>query len=353
MIGRSAAGCPTARQSTARCSGESARTIGPVTVHRGYTANSLTREKAVSDARLARDTWEARPSRLGCACGHAASLGANFAQRRHPRWAFGDTKPKLPSISLTALQFGARTAHPGESRRAAAALGRIGDPKAIPAILAALAITRNDRALDHALTYALIEIGDAKATRGGAGASHRHASEARLLAALENIPESGLDAKDVLAELDSPDAALRETAWWIAGRHPQWGGELAGYFREKLKVADGAQDRGSRTSSPTDSSSSPAIAAVQKLIGEAAYDMQEQRLEPLMLHVMARSGLKALPEAWHAGILGAMVSGDEAINRLGFATLARFPSSRRCSGNSPMSRSSCATEASGSLGRTK
>ena len=42
----------------------------------------------------------------------------------------------------------------------------------------------------------------------------------------------------MLAELDAKDAALRETAWWIAGRHPQWGDQLAGYFQEKLKSAD-------------------------------------------------------------------------------------------------------------------
>ena len=59
-----------------------------------------------------------------------------------------------------------------------------------------------------------------------------------MLAALENIPDSGLDAKAVLAELDAKDAALRETAWWVAGRHPQWGDQLAGYFKEKLKTAE-------------------------------------------------------------------------------------------------------------------
>ena len=95
----------------------------------------------------------------------------------------------------------------------------------------------NDRALDHALTYALIEIGDAKETAKGLTHTSPRVRRA-VLAALENIPNSGLDAKAVLAELDAKDAALRETAWWIAGRHPQWGDQLAGYFREKLKTAD-------------------------------------------------------------------------------------------------------------------
>ena len=33
-------------------------------------------------------------------------------------------------------------------------------------------------------------------------------------------------------------AALKETAWWIAGRHPEWGEHLVGYFRAQLKQAD-------------------------------------------------------------------------------------------------------------------
>jgi HEAT repeat protein len=45
-------------------------------------------------------------------------------------------------------------------RLAAEALGRIGDLKAIPAILNALAEEKNDRVLDHTLTNALIELGE-------------------------------------------------------------------------------------------------------------------------------------------------------------------------------------------------
>src|SRR5439155_26597720 len=47
------------------------------------------------------------------------------------------------------------------NRRAAAeALGRIGDPASSAALIKALADPANDRALDHSLTYALIEIGE-------------------------------------------------------------------------------------------------------------------------------------------------------------------------------------------------
>jgi putative membrane-bound dehydrogenase-like protein len=126
---------------------------------------------------------------------------------------------------------------PHTRRRAAEALGRIGQPRAVPAILAALADDTNDRPLDTALTAALIAIGDGQQTRAGLKDRSPRVRRA-CLAALSNIPKSGLVPSDVLAELDAADAALRETAWWVAGRNPQWGDRLAGYFAERLKVAD-------------------------------------------------------------------------------------------------------------------
>src|SRR5581483_10323548 len=111
-----------------------------------------------------------------------------------------------------------------------------GDPKAVPWLLDVLAVEANDRALDHALTYALIEIGDAKAT--AEGLTHKSPRVRRaVLAALDQMPGGNLDPKAALAELDSPDAAVRETAWWIAGKHTDWGEHLAGRFRGQLAAA--------------------------------------------------------------------------------------------------------------------
>ena len=54
------------------------------------------------------------------------------------------------------------------------------------------------------------------------------------LAALSNIPKAS-STRRPFSGTRCADAALRETAWWIAGRHPQWGDQLAGYFQDKLK----------------------------------------------------------------------------------------------------------------------
>ncbi|MBM3978873.1 MAG: c-type cytochrome [Planctomycetes bacterium] len=232
-----------------------------------------------------------------------------------------NAKPKPDSISLIrriALtrdaggidDAHAATLHPDRHvrRYGAEALGRIGKPEAIPALFDALADEDNDRALDHALTYALIEIGDAKATaKGLAHASPRVRRAA--LAALSNIPNSGLKANTVLAALEAKDAALRETAWWVAGRNPQWGTDLAGYFKDKLKTADKLTpaDRADLAARLGKFATSPSI---QNVLGGSLVDKSPEAAR-LALGVMARSGLKSLPGAWRDALLAAAPTLDD------------------------------------------
>ncbi len=186
-------------------------------------------------------------------------------------------------------------------RLAAEALGRIGHASAIPAILQALADERNDRPLDHALTYALIEIGDATAT--AQGLQHPAPAVRRAcLAALSSMPAPALDAAAVIAELDAQDTALRETAWWIAGRHPHWGRQLANYFRTKIATAHqlppAARDEWVSRMIPFTGD-----AAVQKVVGEGLVGGSRET-QQLLLTLMARSGQKTLPAAWREALGG-------------------------------------------------
>ena len=48
------------------------------------------------------------------------------------------------------------------------------------------------------------------------------------LMALDQMDGGGLKPEVVAPLLAAPDPALRETATWIAGRHAEWGGRLAG-----------------------------------------------------------------------------------------------------------------------------
>ncbi len=116
-----------------------------------------------------------------------------------------------------------RSGDPHDQRLAAEALGRLRDPRAVPEILSVLE-KPSDRPLDHALIYALIEIGDAKSVESGLKSSVMNVRRASMIA-LDQMPGNFIKPEAVLAELDSDDVRLKDAAWWIVSRHPkEWGG---------------------------------------------------------------------------------------------------------------------------------
>jgi putative heme-binding domain-containing protein len=122
-----------------------------------------------------------------------------------------------------------------------------------------------------------------------------------VFAAMENIPDSGLDAKTVFPSLDSEDAALRETAWWIAGRHPQWGDQLAGYFADKLKTADKLKPE-ERDELADHMAKFAKSEAIQKVIGKSLDKSTPDVAARLVLRAMLRSGVKSPRIEWFAGV---------------------------------------------------
>jgi putative membrane-bound dehydrogenase-like protein len=179
------------------------------------------------------------------------------------------------------------------NRRAAAeALGRIGDKSAVPGLLAALS-EPNDRALENSLTYALIEIADIEATTAGLKSANARVRRAALTA-LDQMEGGRLEAKLLTAELNVDDPKLKETAWWIAGRHPEWALAVAGFLRERLSAADklapAAQDELVQHLTRF-----AANKAIQELLAEPPSGRNARRIA---LRVMTRANLKATPQEW-------------------------------------------------------
>src|SRR6185503_11055759 len=94
-----------------------------------------------------------------------------------------------------------------------------------------------DRSLEHSLIYALLEIGDADSVmRYGYGNGTGPALMIRdALIALDQMPGGNLKSTQVLPLLVSTNALLKETALWIIGRHPDWGGEMARWIQDWFK----------------------------------------------------------------------------------------------------------------------
>jgi putative membrane-bound dehydrogenase-like protein len=195
------------------------------------------------------------------------------------------------------------------NRRAAAeALGRIGDRAAVPALLTASAEPA-DRFLQHALTYALIEIGDEPATAVGLTAASAATRQTALIA-LDQMDGNHLRAEAVAAELKAAEPRLRETAWWIVGRHPEWGGPLAGLLRERMD--DARLTEAERTELAQMLARLARAPAAQELLAARLRDEQAGPMaKRIAMRAMAQAGLKEAPKAW-LNALAQVLTGSNA-----------------------------------------
>src|SRR5262249_27648180 len=202
------------------------------------------------------------------------------------------------------------TAH---NRRAAAeALGRLGDRSAVPALLPALD-RANDEVLTHSLTYALIEIGDRDGTAAGLRSANFRVRRAAMIA-LDQMDGGSLEPAVVTAELTCPDPALKETAWWIASRHPEWGAALAGFLRER--VAGREQTAAERETLVRDLARFARGPAIQEMVAERLRDAATPTEAcQTILRAMSQAGLREVPAAWVQALTHVLGRGDAALKR--------------------------------------
>jgi putative membrane-bound dehydrogenase-like protein len=233
-------------------------------------------------------------------------------------WRSSDGNAWLTKILQTVLAQ--------DKRVAAEALGRSGDKSVgggvVPALLRALA-ENNDPVLDHSLTYALIEIGDVEGTAAGLQSKNPRVRRAALIA-LDQMGDKRMVAQTVTPELTSTAPALRETASWIVGRHPEWGDGLAGFFRDRLTAKElSAADRDELAGQLARFSRTR---AVQELLAEQLREASSQRERAVLaLHAMARSGLKDAPAVWIAALEQVLTGGDTELVREAVATARAVP----------------------------
>jgi putative membrane-bound dehydrogenase-like protein len=267
---------------------------------------TLTRIEGDAARGAVRAALEDRDDSVRQAAAHSAGL-----------WRDPGARPAL----VTAVASG----RPAVQRAAAEALGRIGDAGAVPGLLAAAARPM-DRILEHSLTYALIEIGDARATCAGLTASAVGTRRAALVA-LDQMDGGGLTPGRILPLLDSRDPVLKATAWWIALGHTEWGGDLAGYFRTRLggPVPAGA----ARDDLEQKLARLAGHAAVRQVLADAVGSgSTDARLVALGAMAIAGSSatpvaqrLKAMPSAWAAPLSRALSAADpEVVQRAVAAT---------------------------------
>ncbi len=228
------------------------------------------------------------------------------------------------------------------ARAAAEALGRLGDPRAVPSIVAAAASSGGDRVLEHSLTYALIEIASPAATAAAMRSAEAPRARRSALIALDQMDGDHVTAETVLPLVDHRDPILRETAWWIAARHPEWGGALAEHFRRALASND-AGDSTQRKALEERLAQFAANPAVQDTLADAVARpaVPPARLSALTAMSLAVSPgtstasgtrLKELPTSWARAIAQILPSADEDAARQALRIVRVLPGASPANG---------------------
>ncbi len=173
-----------------------------------------------------------------CRIGTAESLGS-------VRMAMDDAHPEVriaaarsAGLSKDAQSVGklmeiVRKGDPGVRRQAATALGQIGDTQAIPALLAAAEGT-DDRFVEHAIIYAMISLNQPDMVKEGLAHASPDVQEAAIIA-LDQMPDTPLQANQLIPFLTSKNEKLQRTARWVASHHPEWSEHMMAFLRIRFQ----------------------------------------------------------------------------------------------------------------------
>ncbi len=240
-----------------------------------------------------------------------------------------------------------RTCTRQNMRLSAEILGRLGDKSAVPHLLEAAVekrlqlgtevvqvrehdvtlggvkpaifvnVAQSDRVLEHAITFALIEIADPQGTAVGLKSADPREQRVAMIA-LDQMPSGGLTSSQVVPLLSSSDKTLQETALWLVTRHGEWGDEVARYLDSQLGKKSWTNAELANLSELL--SKFAATPSVQTLLATHVgspieHDVHERRVT-LCLSAMQRSGLKEMPAAWLAAITKILSPKSRSLTRV-------------------------------------
>jgi putative heme-binding domain-containing protein len=216
-------------------------------------------------------------------------------------------------------------------RGAAELLGRAGGSGAAGVLLRALG-QPGDSVLDHSIVYAMIERGDAAATAAGLSSTDPRVRRGAIVA-LDQMQGGALRPEAVAAELGSSDTKLRETAEWIAGRHPEWGDALAGALGERIRDAAASSDTDDLERELGRLAKAPAVQAM--LAERVAGDKVPPAMRRLAVRAMGSSGLKEVPRPWVEALSAVLYADDAGMLADAVGAVRRLAPAREKAGNLP------------------
>lgn len=166
-----------------------------------------------------------------------------------------------------------------------------------------------DPYLEHSLIHAVIRLRARDATLLRSSDANPRVRRAVLIA-LDQMDGGKLEAQHVLGELDAKDAALREAAWWIASRRPEWGPDVSQHLKRRLLsiASTGSKERSDLVRELGQLAKAKAI---QDLLAEQLLnDDTAEAIRIVALQAMAQANLKETPESWMAALQTSLTSAD-------------------------------------------
>jgi putative membrane-bound dehydrogenase-like protein len=202
---------------------------------------------------------------------------------------------------------------PALRRRAAAALGRIGKPESVPVLLDSLRRGGIDRVLEHAIVYALIEIGSRDATLAALSDPSPLVRRAGLTA-LDQMEHGDLTRDLTVPLLDTDDPDLQQAALAVISGHEGWSDEIRKLVSDWLATADLApsQQRALTGALLALSSSEGIQNQVAAAFRDPATPIENRRL---LLRVISRSRVDQLPAKWLDALAGSLSVDNVAVAR--------------------------------------
>jgi len=206
----------------------------------------------------------------------------------------GVNRIALASSGLLSLL---KDAEPAVRRNAATALGRLRHREAIPALLDAMQ-PDNDRFLDHALIYALIEMGDRQGVAIGLASASPDVRRGALVA-LDQMEGGNLERGEVIPLAATTDKKLQHAVFGIIARHPDWAEDVLGLI-EKWTTTPALNDSSREGLRETIRS----FAANTKLQELVARGMTSEQVAPttrlLLIEASSTTTLGTIPTSWVA-----------------------------------------------------
>lgn len=209
-------------------------------------------------------------------------------------------------------------------REAATALGLIGDATAVPAIFDSLR-TADDEFVEHALIYALIEIGDVSSIEPGLTVSDPRVQRGALIA-MDQIAGESLTREAVAPLLATTNADLQHATLDVIAKHSTWGEEITDLLRQSLLAEELLPAHQAIIVGAV-----PAFFAnvnVQSLVTDtlARPDVPAATLV-VLLEAIGRIEQPQLPAAWIDSLGRLLSHPDEAVRRQLLASLRPFDAS--------------------------